>query len=57
VQAEIGYDKDKRGGALGNLLEYGSAATNPPHRDIGRALDAEEPRFIAAIEAIGVRLL
>ena len=54
--AEIGYDKNKRGGSLGNILEYGSAH-NPPHRDLGRAADNEEPRFLDAIEAITKRLL
>lgn len=44
IEAEIGYDKDKHGGALGNLLEYGSRK-NPPHRDLGRALDQEQPNF------------
>lgn len=56
LEAEIGYDKDKRGGSLGNILEYGSRK-NPPHRDLGRALDTEEPRFEAAIEAAAGKLL
>jgi len=56
VDAEIGYDKDKRGGALGNLLEYGSR-NNPAHRDLGRALDNEEPRFEKALGDIVGRLL
>lgn len=43
-RAEIGPDKGAPQGALGNLLEYGSVH-NPPHRDGGRALDAEQPRF------------
>jgi hypothetical protein len=31
---------------LGNLLEFGGGGDHsPPHRDLGRALDAEEPRF------------
>lgn len=56
VDAEIGYDKDKSGGALGNLLEYGSR-NNPPHRDLGRALDNEESRFEQALAAAVERLL
>jgi hypothetical protein len=44
MTAEIGYDKDLPGGDLGNLLEYGSR-NSPPHRDLGRALDVEQPRF------------
>jgi hypothetical protein len=47
VAAEIGPDKSKAQGALGNLIEYGSSK-NPPHLDGARALAAEEPRFYAA---------
>lgn len=47
IAAEIGPDKSKRQGALGNLIEYGSVH-NPPHLDGARALAAEEPRFYAA---------
>lgn len=47
VNAEIGPDKEKRQGALGNLIEFGSSK-NPPHLDGQRALAAEEPRFIEA---------
>lgn len=50
VSAEIGPDKTKPQGALGNLIEFGSSK-NPPHNDGGRALDDEEPRFYAALEA------
>lgn len=52
--AIIGPDKSGRQGALGNLLEYGSAK-NPPHRDGGRALDAETPRFEQQMDAITAR--
>lgn len=51
ASAEIGPDKDKKQGALGNLIEFGSSK-NPPHLDGQKALDAEEPRFIAALEAL-----
>lgn len=54
--AVIGPDKDAPQGALGNLLEFGSAK-NPPHNDGGRALAAEEPRFIAAVEQLAGDLL
>lgn len=47
--AEIGPDKDKAQGALGNLIEFGSSK-NPPHLDGARALADEEPRFITALE-------
>lgn len=49
LAAEIGPDKAKRQGALGNLIEFGSVH-NPPHLDGARALAAEEPRFYAAAE-------
>ena len=48
LSAEVGPDKDKPQGALGNLLEYGSAK-NPPHWDGQRAADAEAPRFEKAV--------
>lgn len=55
AEAEIGPDKGRRQGALGNLLEYGSSK-NPPHNDGGRALLAEEPRFVGQVEALAERL-
>lgn len=56
ISSEIGYDKDLPGGALGNILEYGSR-NNSPHRDLGRALDAETPRFEEQLVAVAERLL
>ncbi|MEW1803202.1 hypothetical protein ACIGO7_35300 [Streptomyces virginiae] len=53
--AEIGPDKGKPQGALGNLLEFGSV-NNPPHNDGGRALLAEEPRFVLQVATITDRL-
>lgn len=47
-EAEIGPDKNRPQGALGNLLEYGSA-NNPPLTHLGPALDREGPRFEKAI--------
>lgn len=46
--AEIGPDKDRPQGALGNLVEYGSV-NNAPIPGGAPALDAEEPRFTKAI--------
>jgi hypothetical protein len=49
--AEIGPDKDKRQGALGNILEYGTKKNAPiPH--LGPAGEAEEPRFARAMESL-----
>lgn len=56
VRAVIGPDKEMAQGALGNLIEFGSSK-NPPHLDGQRALDAEEPRFIAAAEALAEQAL
>lgn len=51
VEAEIGPDKSKRQGPLGNILEFGSA-NNPPHNDGGRALRAEAAKFEQAVAAV-----
>jgi hypothetical protein len=48
VRAEIGPDKDKRQGALGNLLYFGSSK-NPAVLDINGPLDREEPKFVKAV--------
>lgn len=44
VRSEIGPDKDKPQGALGNLLNFGSVH-NPPHEHVGAALDENEADF------------
>lgn len=49
IRAEIGPDKSLPQGPLGNLVEFGSIH-NPPHPGGSPALDAEEPRFIQAVE-------
>lgn len=51
VEGEIGPVEGRRQRGLGNLLEYGSAH-NPPHPHHEPALDEEEPRFYAAVEAL-----
>lgn len=55
AHAEIGPDKGRVQGALGNLLEFGSVH-NPPHNDGGRALAAEDPRFVAAVATLTLRM-
>jgi hypothetical protein len=56
VAAEIGPDKAKRQGALGNLLEYGSIH-NAPIPGGAPALEAEQPRFVKALEDMAERLI
>lgn len=56
LAAEIGPDKSKPQGALGNLIEYGSA-NNPPHNDGGRALDAEAPVMEKYLADLAERIL
>ena len=46
IAAEIGPDKDRPQGALGNILQYGTM-NNPPHAHLGPALDLEAPKFTA----------
>lgn len=54
--AEIGPDKGRRQGALGNLLEYGSVNNGPiPH--IRPAADEELPRYEKAMDDLGEKLL
>lgn len=54
AEAEIGPDKGRRQGALGNLLEYGSVNNGPiPH--IAPATAEELPRFEKAIGDLGVK--
>lgn len=48
IEGIIGPDKDRPQGALGNLLEYGSA-NNAPLAHLGPALDLEGPRFVESM--------
>lgn len=54
--AEIGPDKTRRQGALGNLIEYGSV-NNPPHPHLRPAADREQPRFEKALEDLSIKML
>lgn len=56
VESEIGPDKSRRQGALGNLIEFGSV-NNAPIPHMAPATDAEKPRFERALEDLGARLL
>lgn len=56
IRSEIGPDKDRRQGALGNILEFGTRKNAPiPH--LAPALDAETPRYVEALEQLGPKLL
>lgn len=56
VAAEIGPDKAKRQGALGNLLEFGSAKNAPIPGGLP-ALMTEQPKFEKALSDLSVDLL
>jgi hypothetical protein len=56
IQGEVGPDINKRQGALGGFIEFGSD-TSAPHPGGAPALDAEMPRFEAAMLALTERLL
>lgn len=56
VSTEIGPDKDKRQGALGNVIEYGSPS-RPPVPHLGPAAEAEEPRFARAVDEFMAKAL
>jgi hypothetical protein len=51
VEAEIGPDKDRRQGALGNIIEFGTSK-NGPRPGGAPALEREASRFEAAAAAL-----
>ncbi|WP_045746391.1 hypothetical protein [Actinoplanes rectilineatus] len=53
---EVGPDKERRQGALGNLIEHGSI-NNPPKPHMGPAGEAEAPRFARALVDLGAELI
>lgn len=54
--AEIGPDKNRRQGALGNILEHGTRKNAPiPH--MGPAGQAEEPRLARALQDLGAKAI
>lgn len=56
ASAEIGPDKDKKQGPLGNLIEFGSVNNSPIPGGLP-ALQAEGPRFEKALADMAVKLL
>ena len=57
IEAEIGPDKGRRGGALGNLFFFGGANGGGGTGDIDGPLKAEEPRYLKALGDITEKLL
>lgn len=56
AKTEVGPDKNKRQGALGNILEYGTRK-NPPHPHLGPAAETEEPKFARAMDELAAKAL
>lgn len=56
AEAEIGPDKSRRQGALGNLVNYGSV-NNGPRPFVEPAADEETPRFERAMEDLAMKAL
>lgn len=54
--AEIGPDKERPQGALGNIAEYGTIK-NAPLPFMRPAAEAEQPRFELALEDLAVKAL
>ena len=52
VVVEVGPDKDRPQGALGNIVYFGTSKL-PPVRDIGKALRDETPRVERALLDLG----
>lgn len=56
--AEVGPDKERKQGALGNILEHGAPEQNtPPRPHLAPAADEESPRFEKQLEELCARLL
>jgi hypothetical protein len=56
IEAEIGPDKDRRQGALGNIVEFGTSK-NGPRPGGAPALAREEPKYVSAVEKLTQGLL
>lgn len=56
AKGEVGPDKVKRQGALGNILEFGTV-NNAPIPHMAPAAEREEPRFVKAMEDAVVKAL
>lgn len=56
VSAEIGPDKDRSQGALGNIIEFGTSKNSPIPGGLP-ALAAEEPKFLKALADVAAKAL
>ena len=56
VSVEVGPDKSRRQGALGNLLEFGSI-NNAPRPALAPELDLEAAKTVTYLDALLVKLL
>ena len=56
ISSQIGPDKNRKQGALGNIFELGTPG-HPPKPHLVPAADAEEPRFQQHVADLGVQLL
>lgn len=56
IRAQIGPDKNRPQGPLGNIFELGTPR-HPPQPHLIPALDEEEPRFAVNAEELGEKLL
>lgn len=54
IRGEVGPDKNRPQGALGNIIEYGTSR-NAPIPGGRPALEREAPRFVQAMSQIGPR--
>lgn len=53
IQSEIGYDKEKRAGGLGNLREFGAPDSEggplAPHNDLATSLKENQQDFVLGL--------
>lgn len=56
VEYEIGPDKQRPAGALGNILYFGTSK-NAPVLNLMGPLEAEEPNFIKYLELVAVKAI
>ncbi len=55
LTAEIGPDKNRRGGAIGNIVYFGTVNNGPVLEHPAAALARARPGFEAAVAAVAVR--